>query len=162
MKVAESRACAVCGEPFAPNPANAHRQVTCGGACRDTWRLRRKAGNSQNPIPTDGDRVICPCGERFPTEYDRLGRPTTRRLCPECREDRIRRSAASLPEPHGLRRCADCGAWAGVQYGTATYLDAAGRCPSCADFAVKAKARAALLAAGYELKGGIWFSHRGG
>jgi hypothetical protein len=70
-------------------------------------------GHSPNwgPIIREGGRVLCGCGNWFPVELDNKGRPTSRRLCMDCRRlssnDRERVRAPELPP--NVARCKDCG-----------------------------------------------------
>jgi hypothetical protein len=84
-------------------------------------------------IAPDGHCVtVCACGEPIPTAFAGDGQATGSKLCDACRERRVRRHPDYLlEESRDLPRCLDCTAVVGLRWGTATHLDADGRCPSC-------------------------------
>lgn len=131
----ENPICVICARPFEPVPAAAGRQLVCGVECRRERKRRKAATRSRTPIPTDGDRVLCPCGNDFPIERDRLGRPTTRRLCPACRTVSTRdRDLAARPDiPEGAPHCSDCGCLTDPDLGGAQPAGD-GRCEPCRDW----------------------------
>lgn len=103
---------------------------------------RRMRERTSAPRPTS---KTCPCGAVFAVEFDSRGQMTQRVYCDACRTVRRRgqRRHDRPPEfPPETPRCQECEALVGLQYGTVTHLDSAGRCPACARWEIKRQLRA--------------------
>lgn len=100
----------------------------------------------------------CECGAEFEAQFNSRGQMTSRKLCTPCRELRLTRKAADLPNiPADARRCVDCEAICGLQYGSSvTHLDDNGRCSDCARWEAKTYARELREKEGLVMRGGVW------
>jgi len=149
-------------------PPLAHKARVWCDRCRsrgkdrylDAYASKRDRQSGQSaPLRQSPDRLKkCPCGERFPVEYNSRGQMTSRKWCDTCRlnSGRDRWQRKGLATTAGLPRCADCGAIADLRYASIAGLDTNGHCPSCA----RAFARLAEIqrraARGEVRRGGTW------
>jgi hypothetical protein len=163
-----ARACEWCDGEYLPYHRN---QRFCSPACAREDKLAESrtgdviralldtTGGRSTSMPAEvirdaGGRPVakrCACGQTFPVEYQARGQMTSRALCDDCRVRGSRLTSADLCPPPGTPRCRDCGAVGEYAGG----LDSDGLCPACAAWREKAAARAARLAAGQRLVGGI-------
>lgn len=118
------------------------------------------------PAPPTVEMKTCPCGTAFPVERAPIrnggggGNASTRKLCDRCRATPAKdRAWMARPEiPPDARRCVDCTALVGIQFGTVSGLDAAGRCHSCAKSAKWRAGRSAEARRGIRRVGGLTFA----